>query len=232
MKKVILFGTTQFSDLLAHYISMEKLYEVAAYTVDRAYIQPQVKHMDSSLCTQHLGRPLVPWDAVDQFYPPEEYGLFICVGYNQMNRTRERIFLSAKAKGYEIMSYVHPTATILAEKVGEGTIVLEQALIGSFAKVGKGNVIWAQAHIAHHAIVGDFNFFAISTAVAGNIHIGSHCFFGANCTIKNNITIGDYSLVGAGCYVSHNTEPYSVQVPARSMTLEGKSSLDMRFISE
>ena len=125
------------------------------------------------------------------------------------------------------MSYIHPTATVSADSIGEGTIIFECAVIGQFVKLGAMNVFDIGAMISHHSEIGDFNFFAPASTIAGYVTVGHNCFLGANSTIKNGICIGDYTLIGAGCYVSKDTEPYSVQVPARSVTLEGKSSLDM-----
>jgi sugar O-acyltransferase (sialic acid O-acetyltransferase NeuD family) len=220
MRKVILFGATQFANLLTYYLTKSDEYEIAAYTVDTAYI-PSV--------SEKVGYPVIPFEVVEKEYPPEEYGVFLCVGYSKMNCTRKQAYLRTKQKGYDILSYIHPTATVLAEKVGEGTVALERAIIGPFAEIGIGNIIWAGANIAHDTKIGNFNFFAIESAVAGNVKIGDHCFFGNNCTIKNGIRISDYTLVGAGCYVAHDTEAYSVHVPARSVVLAGKRSLDIRL---
>lgn len=155
--------------------------------------------------------------------------MIICVGYTHMNSVRQRIFHEAKGKGYNIISFIHKTATVLTDDIGEGTIIMERALIGPFCKLGNANIIFADAHIAHHTTVGDFNFFTISVAVAGNVKIGCNCFFGNNCTIRNGIEIEDYTLVGAGAYVSRNTEKYDVLVPTRAVKLEGKTSLDIVF---
>lgn len=220
MKKVIIFGLAQFAELLAYYLTESNEYEVAAYTVDAKYIPSS---------SEGLKYPVIPFETLDNIYSPREYGIFICAGYNQMNHVRERAYMRAKRMGYEVLSYIHPTAVILTNKIGEGTIILEHAVVGPFAKIGTGNIVWASANIAHHTCVGNFNFFAIASVVAGNVEIGNNCFFGSNCTIKDGIHIRDYTLVGAGCYVAHDTETYSVHVPARSDVLEGKSSLDMRF---
>lgn len=222
MRKAVIFGVSQFSELLTYYLTAEKQVEISAYTVESAYLPAQ----------NTFQSPVVPFEEVEKRYPPEEYGMFLCVGYNQMNTVRERIYAQAKEKGYEILSYVHPTATVLSEPLGEGTIIFERVLIGPFVKMGVGNVFWAGAHVAHHTEIGNFNFFTISVAVAGNIHIGNNCFFGNNCTIRNNITIADHTLVGAGCYVTQSTGRYSVHVPVRSVELKGKCSLDMRLIAD
>ena len=219
MKNVIVFGTNQFSELLTWHLEKEQNTVIAAYTVDGDYIGED---------SMYKGKPVVPFEKVEELYPPEQYGIYICVGYNNMNQVRERVFVQAKEKGYHILSYVHPTATVLTDDFGEGNIIMERALIGAFVKVGSGNVFWPDTHVAHHTVIGDFNFFTISSAVAGNIIIGNNCFFGNNCTIRDGIAIANYTLVGAGCYLSESTEPYSVYVPARSVQLEGKSSLEIR----
>lgn len=224
MKKAVIFGLTQFSEILTFYLSSAAEYKIEAYTVNAGYVPG-----GGGGASVYNSRPVVAFETIERCYPPEEYGMFVCVGYSQMNQIRERVVLQAKEKGYEILSYIHPTATVLTDKIGEGAVVMERAVIGPFVKMGIGNVFWADSHVAHHTSMGNYNFFTISVAVAGNIVIGNNCFFGNNCTIKNGIHISDYTLVGAGCYVAHDTKAYSVHVPARSVVLEGKTSLDMRL---
>lgn len=146
-----------------------------------------------------------------------------------MNAVRKRIFREVRTKGYQIMSYIHPSATVLTENIGEGTIIMERALIGPFVHMGVGNIFYPDAHVAHDSTIGDFNFFSVSCAVAGHVRIGNNCFLGNNCTIKNGIALRDYTLVGAGAYISKDSEPFSVYVPARSARLEGKDSRDFHI---
>ena len=143
-----------------------------------------------------------------------------------MNSFRAKKTAEAERKGYEILTYIHPSAVVNANKMGKGNIVMENVTIGPFVEIGDGNVFWANAHVAHHTCVGNYNFFTISVAVAGNIRIGDFCFFGNNCTIKNYLDIADRTLVGAGCYISKSTEPCGVYVPQRSIKLENKVSTD------
>lgn len=220
MKKVVLFGLGQFADMMYSYLHAQAGYQICAFTVDRQYLLPSM---------QYNGLPVVAFEELREHYPPEEYGLFLCLGHTDMNRARRDKFREAKKMGYRILSYTHPTATVLTEDFGEGNIILENATIGAFCTIGKGNVFWPCSHIAHHTSIGDFNFFTISVAVAGNIHIHNNCFFGNNCTIKNGIDIADYTLVGAGCYVSKSTKAHGVYVPARSVCLEGKTSDDFHL---
>lgn len=219
MKKVIIFGIEQFGEILYHYLKEEKKYEVCGFVVDKKY-----KNIDV-----FCDLPVFEFENAENIFNPKEYGIFICIGYTQMNNIRELKFKEAQEKGYEILSYFHPSSTILTNDFGIGNIVFEGALIGPFCKVGNGNVFWPKSHIAHHTIVGNYNFFTISVAVAGNIIIQNNCFFGNNCTIRNGIEIKDRSLIGAGCYISKNTDENGVYVPQRSIKLENKKSLDVNL---
>ncbi len=223
-KKVLIFGTGQFAQIIKRYLE-EQGRVVAGFTVEE---RPTPPALELPRVNADFG-DVFAFETIEEKFPPSEFEMIICVGYTQMNRIRQRIFSEAKQKGYNIISFIHETATVLTDDIGEGTIVMERALIGPFSKLGKGNIVFADAHIAHHTIVGDFNFFTISVAVAGSVKIGCNCFFGNNCTIRNGIEIRDYTLVGAGAYVSKNTEEYDVLVPTRAVKLEGKSSLDIIF---
>lgn len=219
MKKVIIFGTEQFGEILYHYLNEEKKYEICGFVVDKKY-----KNIDV-----FCNLPVIEFETVENVFDPKEYGMFICIGYTQMNNIRELKVNEAKKKGYIILSYFHPSAIVLTKDLGIGNIVLEGAIIGPFCKIGDGNVFWSKSHIAHHTIVGNYNFFTISVAVAGNVLIGNNCFFGNNCTIKNNIEIKDRSLIGAACYVSEGTEEGRVYVPPRSIKLDNKASIDINL---
>ena len=216
MKKTIIFGTSQFAQILKVYLEKQDIY-ISGFTADREYISPVLKEK------------VVPFEEVENYFPPDENDIIFSIGYTSMNRIREVKFREAKKKGYEIKNFIHDTAIVLSEDIGEGTIIMEGAKIGPFCKLGKGNIIFADAHIAHHTEVGDFNFFAISAAVAGNVRIGNNCFFGANCTVRNSIKIKDYSLIGAGAYISHDTKEKGVYVPTRAIELLGKNSADIIF---
>lgn len=221
MQKAIIFGADQFAEILYYFLQQENKIEIVGFTVDSKY-----RNND-----YFQGLPLVDFENVEQIYPPTEYGIYICVGYTNMNSVREQKYNEAIIKGYTILSYIHPTAVINSEVVGGGLIVMENVTIGAKCEIGKGNVFWANAHVAHHTKMGDFNFFTISVAVAGNITIGNNCFFGNNCTIKNGINIADKTLIGAGCYLDRNTNPYDVYVPARSVCLDDKKSTDFSLKS-
>lgn len=218
INQIVIFGCTQFSQMIADYIEKEGKHEIAAYSINRAYITEKI-------CG---GKPVVPYEDLELLYPPEKYLLLLAVGYQGMNQLREKVYFDAKRKGYEIYTYIHPTAYLMKEQVGEGSIVLEQVKIGYKSKLGKCNILFTGACINHHSKVGDFNYFSPESVLSGNVRVGNHCMFGTNCTIRDAVKIADYTLVGAGAYISNDTKENEVYVPARTVCLD-KSSLDMHI---
>lgn len=224
MKRTIIFGVEQFADQLYRLLKDDADYEVEAFCLDHKYRcsnQHEIKN--------HLGLPAVDFEDLEKYYSPNEYGILFCIGYTDMNRLRESRMKSAKERGYQILSYCHPTAIVQADAIGTGNIFMEGCIIGQGVTIGDGNIFWPASHIAHHTSVGNYNFFTISVAVAGNIKIHDFCVFGANSTVKNGIEINDGTLIGAGAYISHDTEAWSCYTPPRTYKLEGKSSLDFRL---
>ena len=216
MRKAIIFGTGALVEELFFFLEQEGNVEVGGFTVDSKYRESG----------SYMGLPFVDFETVGEIFPSSEYGIYICLGYSGMNVHRELKFYEAEEKGYEILSYCHPSAIINVKSMGRGNIFFENVTVGPFCEMGNGNILYPYAHIAHHTTMKDFNCCSGSVAVASNVNIGSNCYFGLNCTIKNNICIADKTLVGAGCYVDRSTEPYGVYVPAKSVRLAGKKSTD------
>lgn len=134
--------------------------------------------------------------------------------------------MEIKERGYRIESYIHRTACVETDSLGEGNLIFEQAYIGMYARFGDGNIVYPKAMIAHHTKVGDFNYFAISTSVAGHVTVSDENFFGNNASTKDKIIIGKRNLIGANAYVQHDLSDENVIVPERSIVLKDKKATD------
>ena len=172
---------------------------------------------------------IVPFEDIEKAYPKEKYAFFICVGYTNMNAGRERVYHRIKEKGYQILTYIHPTALVQTDHIDEGCLLFENVTIGPFCTIGLCNVFYPCSHLAHHSQVGDFNFFAISCSIAGHVIVRDSCFFGNNCTTKNGIIIANKTLLGAGAYLDRSTNEREVIVPFKSYKLENRLSTDIVF---
>ncbi len=103
---------------------------ISAFTVEKDYCTTEKFH----------DIDVIPFEELELHFPKESINILICIGYNKMNRIRERIYEKVKEEGYSILSYIHPKATVLTDKMGIGNIILENASIGIGCSIGEGNV--------------------------------------------------------------------------------------------
>ena len=212
--KSIIVGTTGLANQLYCYIKKYNITNVAAFAVNKDYIRSD----------SFLGLPVVELETLEQNYPPDEYNIYITIGYSQMNQTRQKTYELLKAKGYKFPNFIHPTVTADYDSIGEANIIFANTILECCGKIGNGNIFRVNSAIAHDSVIGDFNFFAIGSCICGSVQIGNNCFFGANCTIRNDIIVKDKTLIGAGSYLSRSSEIGQVIVPAKSLILDRSSA--------
>lgn len=218
MRDFIIFGKGDFADILTYMIEKEMQRNVAAYMVNRKFLNTDSYH----------GKPVVPYEEIEKFYNPSDYAVSLGYEAHDMYQTRERLQKELLRKGFLFDNVVSNTANLTNAELGIGNIIMQNCVLAPFSRMGDGNILWPGAQVQHHNVVGSYDCIAPGTALSGYVKIGSHCFIGTNVTIKNNVTIADYTLIGAGAYVSKDTKKYDVIVPARSIRLEGKASFDFR----
>lgn len=216
MKKIIIFGTSDFSRQMHWYITHDTNKKVVCFCADKEYITE----------SKFLGLPIVPFDQVKNEYASNDHEILLAIGQSKMNDIRKRVFFQAKDKGYTIASYVHSSSIVQTTEIGEGNIILERCAIQPFVKIGDGNLLWDNVFFAHDNIIGNFNTFSGNAGLSGYVEVKNNCYLGKHSMVFDHILIEDYTLVGAGAYVRKNTQPYSVIVPAQSIVLEGKKSTD------
>lgn len=225
MKKLLIFGTGDFADIVAYVLTKKLGREIEAYMVHGKYLSRADGEKDRALYGME-GKPLFAFESIEERYPKEEYEVVICTIGKQMFNQREEIFRQVKKMGYEMPNVIDPSASIDTEEIGEGNIILANSSIEAHCRIGDGNIIWQNVVLPHHNQVGDFNNLAPSVSLSGYSKIGSHCFVGNNVCIKNRTELSDYVYVGAGSYVSKSIAPHQVIVPCRSYELPGKTGFD------
>lgn len=216
MKKVIIFGNGDFARLMKYYIDNDTNWVVECFTVEKEYIKED----------NFMNLPLISFEDIEKKYSPDEFEIILGIGYSHMNKIREKIFFKCKNKGYNISKFIHSTAFVQTDSIGEGTIILERTLIQPFVTIGLANLIWYNVSVAHDDIIGNFNTLAGSTSLCGFVKIKNNCYLGNRCMVFDNVSLDDYTLVGAGADVKRSTQKYDVIVPARSIVLENKKSID------
>lgn len=202
MAQVVVFGLKDFASLAHFYLTHDSEHEVVAFAADRDYLGG---------LREFEGKPVVAFEDVESAYPPGAFRFFAPMSHKGMNRLRESVYLKAKAKGYDLISYVSSKATTFPGfAAGENCFILEDNTIQPFATVGANVVLWSGNHVGHHSTIGDHAFFTSHVVLSGHCTVGPHAFLGVNATIRDGLTIGAGTLVAMGACLTRDTEEWSV----------------------
>lgn len=195
-KPLVIFGTGPFSELMLHYFREDTGAEVAALTVDRDYIGTGQFH----------GLPVLPFEDIENTFPPDRYDLFLAIGYKRM-RDRERMFHRLKSRGYKLVNFVSSHSLLQGlPEMGENNVVLGNAVIEPFCLIGHNNIFWSGVLVCHGSRVGNHNFLASGAILGGDCQVGDRCFLGFGATVLDKVNIADESLLGARSLVLRDTE--------------------------
>lgn len=90
--------------------------------------------------------------------------------------------------------------------IGEGTVVMHQAVVNADAKIGKSCIINTFANIEHDVVIGDFCHISTGCMINGDTRIGNNVFVGSNSEIHNCKYIVDNVILAAGSVVYKDIE--------------------------
>lgn len=125
--------------------------------------------------------------------------LIISVGSNKARR------LISKRYKLAYSTAIHPSA-ILSQfaAVGEGSVVMQGALIQSDVHIGRHCIINTGASVDHECRIGDYVHISPHATLCGNVLVGEGSWIGAGVTIIPGIKIGKWCTIGAGSVVIRN----------------------------
>jgi len=220
MRQLVIFGTEATAEVIDFYFTHDSKYDVAAFTVDAAYLDGD----------SFRGRPLVAFEDLPSKFPPEDYALFIAVGFQKMNAVRAKKFEEAKSKGYTLASYLSSKASVWPGfSPADNTFVMEDNTIQPFVTIGQDTILWSGNHVGHHSSIGAHCFVSSHVVISGRVKVGDFSFLGVNSTLRDGIALGEATMVGAGCLVLANTPPEAV-LAAAGAEIRRVSSRKLRTI--
>lgn len=203
-KQIIVFGAGEIAELADFYFTHDSEFEVAAFTVDGAFLKD----------AEFRGRPVLPFEGIAEQFPPQRYGLFVAVSYAKLNALRAEKVAAGRAMGYRLASYLSSRATIFPGfEPKENCFILEDNTIQPFASIGANVTLWSGNHIGHHSVIEDDVFLASQVVVSGGVRIGEGSFVGVNVTIRDHVTVGRKCVLGAGALVLEDQPDFSVVAP-------------------
>jgi sugar O-acyltransferase (sialic acid O-acetyltransferase NeuD family) len=200
-KPLLIFGTGDLAKVVIGYFLKDSEYDVSACVATRDAIRQ----------SNFMGFEIVPFEEVESAYPPEEFQMFIAVGYKRMNHIRARFYHEAKGKGYKLATYISSRALCMeGVTVGENCLICENSVIHISSRIGDNTVISGGCYIAHNNAIGDHVFSSAHFSTGGYVKIGNHAFLGLNSCVTEKINVAPYTVVGAGVTISKDTKEWTV----------------------
>ena len=131
---------------------------------------------------------------------------------------REKISNELPVKWY---TAIHPTAVIssLDVEIGEGTVIMANAVVNPSARIGKHCIINTGAIVEHDNILEDYVHLSPNVTLAGIVKVGKSTHIGAGSCTKQVLNIASDCIIGAGSVIVKDiTESGTyVGVPARKI---------------
>jgi sugar O-acyltransferase (sialic acid O-acetyltransferase NeuD family) len=203
MEKIVIFGDSKFAREYYTCFKYDSPYEVVAFTVDSRYL-----HQKS-----FNNLPVVPFETIESVYPPNQYKMFIAIGYQRLNELRAERYSQAKEKGYQLANYISSAAVILPGlKLGDNCAINANCVISSSAIIGNNVNVGPNTVIGHDSLIQDHCFIGIGTSISGLVTIKPYSFIGTGAVIRDNVQIGRSSIIGAGAVILENTPDKSVYI--------------------
>lgn len=201
MKQVVIFGGGDQARVAYVCLSKDSPYEVVAFTAHEAYIDKG----------ELLGLDLVPFERIEEIYPPERFAMFVAIGFTRVNKARAEVYNDCKRRGYELVSYVSSKIIHWGEfEVGDNCFICEGCIIQPFTQIGNNVAIGPGSIISHDVSIGDHCFISPGVVISGAVNIGPYCFIGANATFRNGITVASECIIGAGAIILEDTKERGV----------------------
>lgn len=127
----------------------------------------------------------------------EEIMAVIAIGDNGV---RKEIYSKFKNVCWPVV--IHPTAAVNSSVgIGEGSVILERAVIQADSKIGKQVIVNAGALLSHDVTVCNYCHLALGVCVGNNVLLHEGAFLGIGTVVIPNIKVGEFVTVGAGSTV-------------------------------
>lgn len=131
----------------------------------------------------------------------------ISIGNNEI---RERI---SRKFQFNYIKAIHPMAIVSEYAlVGEGTVVMANAVINPDACIGRHCIINTGAVVEHDCQISDFVHISPNASLAGSVEVGEGTHIGIGACVIQGVKIGKWATIGAGAVIIRDVPDGSVVV--------------------
>lgn len=219
--KVVIFGVGELAELVHFYLAESAEWDVVGFAADQRFLPAS---------GSVAGLPAMKIEEVTGRFPPVEHRAFVAVSAGGLNRQRESLCHRAEAAGYELMSYIHPSATVASNvEIGRNSFVFEDNTLQPFTRVGDRCILWSGNHIGHRSVIEDDVFITSHVVVSGFCRVGRYSYLGVNSSIADGVCVAQDTVLGAGGVLLSDNEAGGVYVGAPAKRLPNRRSIDVQF---
>jgi UDP-3-O-[3-hydroxymyristoyl] glucosamine N-acyltransferase len=188
-RRLVVFGTSPFSDWVTQCFDSGGTHEVVARTAHRSFLRPA--HDNATI-------PFVAFEDLVASLDPAEHDIFIALEHSQQNRARAELAAAADALGYGLASFVDPSSRIARDaQLGRHCFVAEEVTVQASARIGDNAILNARCFIGQAASLGDHVYLGNSVFIDRYASIGRHCVLGSQVRVAESVDIFDWSYVKA-----------------------------------
>jgi len=221
LKKVVIFGVSDFASQVSFYLNQDSDFEIVAYTVNAEYNKTGT----------FLNLPVVDFENIQDTYPPSEFDMFIAIGYHKLNSTRAKKFMEAKEKGYHLISYICSRNSFWNDlQVGENCCILEGNIFMQSVKIEDNVIIAIGNKIGHNSVIEENCFLTSNIIIGGFCTIKRNTFIGLSAVIRDKTTIEENNILGAGAIILKNTKKGSSYLTKSTPLTPDPNNFIMDFI--
>jgi len=191
MKEIILIGGGGHCKSVIDVIEQEGKFQIIGI-VDK----PEL------LGVKVLGYPVIGNDSdLVDLSKKYRYAL-VTVGQIKSSSLRVRLFKLAIKVGLTMPNIISPRSYVSKHAmIGQGTVIMHDALVNANAKIGENCIINSKALIEHDAIIEDFCHIATNAVINGAAIVRQGSFLGSGVITKQGVKVEKNSFIKAGSLV-------------------------------
>lgn len=148
---------------------------------------------------QLLGYPILGSDEDLRVLRSTYDFVLITIGQIKSPLIRIRLFEQAKSLDYTLPVIVSPRAYVSRHaSIGEGSVVMHDALINSRAIIGRNCIVNTKALIEHDGVVEDSCHVSTAAVINGGARVRRGTFVGSNAVTKEYVETRENDFIKAG----------------------------------
>ncbi len=150
-------------------------------------------------------------------------GIIIAIGDNG---TRRGLAREVQRLGLELISAIHPSATIAHNAtIGRNVVIAAGVVVCANCQIGDSVILNTGCIVDYQSMIGEGSHICPGVRLAGRVKVEPGVFIGIGATVVPRVTLGCESIIGAGTVILDDVPPMAtvVGVPGRPIRLAAAS---------